>query len=63
MIKRIKISTDFSDKPNGREKDRYEHSGQQFREEFLEPAMRDPDVEKIEVDLDGIWGPPISFLE
>ena len=58
----IKISEEFTDAPGGRHLSDGDYSGEKFREEFLEPAIKDTD-EMIFVDLDGTFGYPRSFLE
>lgn len=57
----IKIASDFARYPFGRYKDDGPYSGQRFREEFLEPALRDND--KVVVVLDDAVGMGSSFLE
>jgi hypothetical protein len=57
----IKVSTEFSRTPGGRYYTDGPASGEQFREEFLLPALRAHD--NITIDLDGARGYPSSFLE
>jgi hypothetical protein len=61
----ISVAKDFSETPGPRSKDEGEFSGDQFREEVLEPAFiraRESDQTLI-VDLDGVVGYATSFLE
>jgi hypothetical protein len=60
-IKHIKVS-EFSTKPKGRyhPKDG-NHTGQLFRETFIEPYFNDYD--KFIIDLDDLYGCPSSFRE
>lgn len=60
-MKQIDISKDFSDVPAGRYKNDGPNSGEQFRKEFLVPALQTD--EKVEVLLDGAEGYGSSFLE
>lgn len=64
MIK-IKISKDFSNTPGGRLITEGPNSGEQFRNEILEPKYIEAKEkgEKILIDLDDCYGFPISFLE
>lgn len=61
----IKISVDFSNTPGGRYIEECPNSGQQFRNDILEPKYIEAKEknEKILVDLDDCYGFPISFLE
>jgi len=59
----IAIAKDFSDVPGGRYKKDGKWSGEEFRQQFLEPAIQDEEVEKVVVDLDGTFGYSVSFLE
>jgi len=59
-MKKIKIATDFNDAPGGRYRKDGSASGQEFREDFLMPSLKDGVVQ---VDLDGTFGYPISFLD
>ena len=62
----INIATEFMTTPGARHRNQGEYSGQQFREEYLEPLFQDkrpaeyPDVE---IELNGLMGYPASFLE
>jgi len=62
-IKKIKISTDFSDAVGHRTKEDGPKSGEEFREKFLEPLISDQSVDIVEIDMDDTWGYPSSFLE
>jgi len=57
----IVVAEQFSRFPAGRVKDDGPFSGQRFREEFLEPVLRNN--ERAEVVLDGTRGYGSSFLE
>ena len=57
----IDIAKDFSDTPGARYKTDGPFSGEQFREEILEPAFNEYD--HITVILDGTEGYATSFLE
>ena len=63
---RICISSDFSATPGARYKSESgDHSGEVFRERFLEPRFKEAKKknEKLLIDLDGGYGYPTSFLE
>ena len=55
------IVSQFSKFPGGRFRRISEFSGQQFREELLEPAVKEGS--KVIVNLDGVAGYGSSFLE
>lgn len=58
----IKISSEFSTVPKGREHPKDgPNTGQRFREKFLVPAFNKYD--KIIINLDDIYGCPSSFRE
>jgi hypothetical protein len=58
------ISEVFSDAPGGRLRSDGPKSGQQFREEFLVPALEQiSNGDKLLIDLDGGFGYATSFLE
>lgn len=57
----IKMVEEFTDAPGGRFRIHGEHSGEQFRVDFLEPALREND--RVIVNLDGALGLPASFLD
>ncbi|EKO33197.1 STAS-like domain-containing protein [Leptospira santarosai] len=63
MIHKIKISKDFSDVVGHRSVSDGPNSGEEFRKKFLEPAIANNEIEKIEIDMDDTWGYPSSFLE
>ncbi|MDI7227900.1 STAS-like domain-containing protein [Leptospira santarosai] len=63
MIKRIKVAKDFSDVVGHRYRADGLKSGEEFREDILEPILKDSNVEGIEIDMDDTWGYPSSFLE
>lgn len=61
---KIIVRKDFSDNPGARYRDDGPFSGQQFLEEILEPKFQNA-VEGnylLEIDLDGVWGYPSSFV-
>ena len=51
----------FTDCPGGRLRIHGDFSGQQFREDILEPALESGDM--IEINLDGVLGFPASFID
>ncbi len=57
----VNIAQDFSRTPGGRYRTDGPASGEEFREEFLVPAMGRDAV--LVVELDGARGYPSSFLE
>lgn len=60
----INIKNDFSDSPGARYKKDGPHSGEQFYEEILKPRFKEA-IDKgviLEIDLDGVWGYPSSFV-
>jgi hypothetical protein len=57
----IKLVEQFTDAPGGRYRIHGDHSGEQFRQELLEPALLEYD--EVLVDLDGALGLPASFLD
>lgn len=61
----IIISKDFSDTVGGRYRAEGDYSGEQFREELLEPKVKEAisNNEKLLIDFDGGYGYPTSFLE
>ncbi len=61
MQKVISIAKDFALKSGPRFAKHGDFSGEQFREEFLEPALREYD--EVVVNLDGTLGYGSSFLE
>ena len=60
-IKHIDIGRDFAMELGPRLRRDGKHSGQEFREDLLEPAIRDNDL--VVVGLDSIGGYSASFLE
>ncbi len=61
----ITISKDFSATPGARYKIEGKYSGEQFRDEMLEPKylQAKQSGEKLQINLDGGYGYPTSFLE
>lgn len=61
----IRICSDFSDTPGARHKSEGDFSGEEFRESLLIPRFLSAidNNEKLEIDLDGGYGYPTSFLE
>lgn len=61
----IIIAKDFSDTVGGRYRAEGDYSGEQFREELLEPKVKEAisNNEKLLIDFDGGYGYPTSFLE
>jgi len=59
------IATDFSDTPGGRTPKEGEYSGEEFRDNVLEPAYRTclENNEILTIDFDGCYGFGTSFLE
>lgn len=64
MIK-INISKDFSDTPGGRYEKEGSYSGETFRKNILEPKYKEAKLknEKLEVNMDGCYGFPSSFID
>jgi hypothetical protein len=60
-MKTVSVARNFTRFPSGRHKAKGSTSGEEFRQTFLEPALRSG--ERIEVDLDGTLGYGSSFLE
>lgn len=62
---KISIASDFSITPASRYKDEGPFSGEEFREDFLEPKFQEAIKEnkKLEIILDGTIGYATSFLE
>ena len=65
QMRRIKIAVDFSRTPGPRRRKEGKHSGEQFREEILAPAVKAAlkANEVLVVDLDDTAGYGTSFLE
>jgi hypothetical protein len=63
-MEKLVISNVFTDAPGGRLRTDGPKSGQEFREDFLIPAMRNMgESDKLLIDLDGCFGYATSFLE
>ncbi len=62
-IKNISVANDFSRVPAGRFYSDGPFSGQKFREEFLLPALKNKDISKVIVNLDGLCGVGSSFWD
>jgi hypothetical protein len=60
-MKTINVAKDFTRFPSGRFKRNGSTSGEAFRQDFLEPPLRDG--QEISVELDGTIGYGSSFLE
>jgi hypothetical protein len=63
-MSRIKIAEEFTDSPGARYKADGGFSGQEFREKLLKPrfdALKPKEF--LEIDFDGCYGYPPSFLE
>ena len=60
----INIKNDFSDSPGARYRKDGPYSGQQFYEEILKNKFEEARRKsvKLEIDLDGVWGYPSSFV-
>ncbi len=61
----INISRDFTTTPGGRFRTEGDFSGEQFREELLEPKYNEAinSGKRLQVNLDGCYGFATSFLE
>ena len=59
------VAREFTDTPGPRYRKQGKFSGEEFRELFLEPVFKQYMLSgtKIEIDLDGVYGYPTSFLE
>jgi len=64
MIK-INIAKDYTEIPGGRYKNEFEFSGEDFRETILFPKYEEAikNGEKLQINFDGGYGYPSSFLE
>lgn len=60
-MKTITLVKDFTDVPGGRYRKLGPFSGEEFREDFLMPALKDNSV--VIVDLNGALGLPSSFID
>ena len=59
----IHIAEQFSDAPGGRCREDGPYSGEEFRDEFLTPAMNNTSISKIIINFDESYGYATSFLE
>lgn len=61
---KINIKNDFSDSPGARYKQDGPHSGEEFFEKLLRPKFVEAMENriKLEIELDGVWGYPSSFV-
>lgn len=61
----INIAKDYTDTPGGRFKAEGPYSGEDFRKEKLIPAMEQAikEDDEVEINLDGCFGYPSSFLD
>ncbi|HEV2149711.1 MAG TPA: STAS-like domain-containing protein [Longimicrobiaceae bacterium] len=61
----LSVARDFSRTPGSRYRDEGDFSGEEFREELLQPAVKQALVERsqLHVNLDGTAGYGTSFLE
>ena len=59
--KTIHFVQEFTDCPGGRLRIHGEHSGEEFRENVLKPALQSAD--RVILDLDGAVGFPSSFID
>jgi hypothetical protein len=63
-MKKLKISSDYTDAPGGRLITDGEYSGEDFREEVLRPLLASLGSDEIlEINFDDSYGYPTSFLE
>lgn len=64
MNEKIIIREDFSDCPGARYRKDGPNSGEEFYENLLEPKFKNAKKNntKLEIDLDGVWGYPSSFV-
>ncbi len=62
---KIVIAKDFSDTPGGRKISEGEFSGELFRQQLLLPKYEEAvkKNDKLEIDFDGAFGYPPSFLD
>ena len=61
QMKTIDISSDFTRYPGGRYRKHGDGSGEEFRDDFLVPAIKAED--KVVIEMDDTAGYPASFLE
>lgn len=57
----INLAEDFSRYPGGRYRSDGPHNGEEFREDYLVPALRRG--ERLQIVLDDVAGLPASFIE
>ena len=57
----INFAADFTKTPGGRFRDEGPKSGEEFREDFLIPALRE--FEEVSVVLNDVYGFPSSFVD
>ena len=59
------VSKQFTDTPGPRYRKQGRYSGEEFRDSFLEPLLEQyiSTGRPIEINLDGVYGYPTSFLE
>ena len=63
MEKTINIARDFSRYPYGRHNKFSNTSGERFRDDYLMPLFKDPQITKIRIELDGTEGYGSTFLD
>ncbi|HCS62833.1 MAG TPA: hypothetical protein DIW64_01400 [Cellvibrio sp.] len=59
--RKILVAEEFTEFPSGRFRSEGKGSGEEFRDDFLIPALKDHD--KVTVVFDGVFGTASSFLE
>lgn len=61
----LNICKEFSDTPGARYKNEGKYSGEEFRDDLLQPRFLEAEAnnEKLVIELDGGYGYPTSFLE
>jgi hypothetical protein len=61
---KLNIKSEFGDTPGSRYRKDGDHSGEAFLKDYLEPrflrALKEGYI--IEIQLDGLWGSPSSFI-
>ena len=62
-IKNISIANDFNKAPAGRYYSDGPYSGEKFRKEFLLTSLKNPDISKVVINLDGLCGVGSSFWD
>lgn len=64
MIKKYSIAKEFTKNPGARFKTQGPYSGQEFRENVLEPFFKNKNSDDVlEINLNGLNGYPSSFFE